>query len=203
MSCLTCPTDPNLADVALLLQKSALEAEACIFDQEKLLRGAVNQPTVVAQSTNSVVSSLTNFEFPLVSTAFTFTTLFNNASTLDARPAWQRLFLRGGIFFCGITYNVTATTPTDNSLRRTSLGVGPPTFFAYNQSLIITQYETTATNGVDVALAGVFAVDPDTAIGQASLLHTNTSSSVTIAAGMRIWATRLGDSSVIRTVGDA
>lgn len=199
MSCLTCPADPNLADVALLLQKSALEAEACIFEQEKLLRGAVNEPTVVVTS-NASFTITNGFDSTLIPESITYTALFNNASTLDASIAWSHLFLTGGIFLCGVNYNATATTPTNNSVRRTSLGVRFPDFVGYNQSLIFTQYETSATGGADVSVVGVFAVEPNTNIGRATLLHTNTASTVTIAAGLVVWATRLGDISVIRTV---
>lgn len=199
MSCLTCPADPNLADVALQLQKTALEAEACIFAQEKALRAASNAPTVITATTGSF--TITNgLEGPLTPDSVGYTTIFNNANTLDPSIAWQNLFLMGGIFLCGLNFNMTATTPTDNSMRRTSLGVRAPFSFGYTQSIIFTQYETTALNGIDASVVAVFATDPNTVIGDASLFHTNTASTITIASGLTYWATRLGDSSVVRTV---
>lgn len=198
MSCLTCPTDPNLADVALLLQKSALEAEACIFEQEKLLRSAVNRPTVLVSSTTTFAAS--NGSEGFFTEFIDAVTIFNNANNLDGMNAWRNVFLMGGIFLCGVNFTATAATPDDNTLRRTSLGVRSVPDTGYSQSIIFTQYETTAANGVDVSVAAVFAVEPNIVVGQASLLVTNTSSAVTIGTGALIWATRLGDSSIVRMV---
>jgi hypothetical protein len=199
MSCLTCPENPNLADVALQLQYTALQAEQCIYTQEQLLRSAVNRPTIITTTTatfnvsSGVETSLVDVGTPVVT--------FNNSTIAPPGTAWRNFFLQGGIFLCGVTYNVTAAAPTDNTLRRTALGLrntydpSPQ----YSQSLVFTQYETTAALGVDVSVMGVFAATPNRTYGNATLLQNN-GSSVTVSTGLVLWATRLGDTTATRTV---
>lgn len=198
MTCLTCPDEANLGDVALQLQKTALEAEACIYEQEKLLRSAVNRPTILVTTTASFVVP-TGVETTLAGSG-TPTVTFNNSTISTPSTAWQNFFLIGGIISCGITYNVTAGAPTDNTLRRTALGLrnifDPSPDFS--QSLVFSQYETTATNGIDVSVHGVFSALPGTVVGNATLYHLN-GSNMTVAAGAILWATRLGDSTATRT----
>lgn len=199
MTCVTCPDSEALGDVALQLQQTALEAEACIFTQERLLRSAVNRPTIITTTTatfnisSGVESTLVDQGTPVVT--------FNNSTIAPAGQAWRNFFLQGGVFACGVTYNVTAAAPADNTLRRTALGLRLTSDPSpqYSQSMVFSQFETTATLGVDVSIMGVFAAQPGTVYGNATLLQANGTVMV-VSTGLILWATRLGDISATRTL---
>lgn len=193
MSCLTCPTDPNLGDVALQLQKTALEAEACIYTQEQLLRSAVNRPTVIT-SIQTPQNLLVNVQYDF--NDFTDTLVFANTALTN----WSDFFNLGGIIMCGMFFNVTATgAATDNTSRRAFLRTKRNNMAPITNETLLTIFETTASGGIDFSMTATFACETND-FGEAAFVHENTGSSLTLAAGATLWATRIGDSQALKAV---
>lgn len=195
MACLTCPSEASLGDVALILQKTALEAEACIYEQEIALQTAINRPTLVWQTASSI-SVIPNSD-EQITLQGNPTILFNNTG-FGSPPS---VFALGGIFLYGITLNAVASgTVNDNTIRRITLQTVDNLF---NGSPIDTVYytvfETSAAGGMDMTCWGLFSV-PVNSSAIIRFVHANTSSNINISAGAIQYITRIGDNSTVRAV---
>jgi len=196
--CLTCPQPENYAAVALQLQNTALQSEACLFSIEQQLRTATNPLTTIITSTATesvaanVLTDLGITSFTLNFSNWTASQLVNLGPNLPA-----------GVYQVGVMLTATAAgVVDDNSLRvlriRTKKA-GTPTDSPADFSDEITIYEPNNGNGSDMSLFTTVTLNGTQEL-LFSFVHTNTSSLITIAAGARYWWSKLSDQVALRTV---
>lgn len=192
--CYTCPEPANYAAIALLLQKTALDAEACIYPLEAQLRSASNRPTIV-NITSSAPSVAANTRTQIAQST---TTTFSNSANLVTQNT-----LPAGIYEAGVWLNATAAgAVTDNSFRQLEIvvrGVNDASTVpdAYNAYAII--YESNNGNGMDMLLNTTVTLDGTQSI-RYFFTHANVASNVVIAAGAILWVTKISDLTVPRVV---
>lgn len=191
--CFTCPEPANYAAIALQLQKTAMDAENCIYPLEIALRGAANRPTVVNVSSSS--SSIT----PSTRTQFNpnITVTFSNSPDL-----FFGAILPAGIYECGVWLNATASgATTDNSFRQLQIvtrGVFDPSTVPDHYSVSSVVYESNSGNGMDMLLNTTIVVDGTEQI-QVFFVHNN-ASNIVLAAGAILWWTKISDATIPRVV---
>lgn len=203
--CLTCPEPQNYAAIALQLQHTALQAEACLHELERKLRAGTNPPTTVltsnAPSSAMAANTLTNLggSFDVNFSNIPATTIFPPVTSLTGLGPNLPI----GVYQVGCSVTATATGAiNDNTLRilriRTKK-VGTPTNAPADFSTEITIYEPNNGNGSDMTLMTTLPLN-----GSQELLfsfdHTNTSSTIVIATGATFWWSRLTDQVALRTV---
>jgi hypothetical protein len=196
--CLTCPEPENYAAVALQLQNTALQAEACLFNLERQLRSATNPLTTIITSTGAEIVA------PNVLTDLGITSFTLNYSNWTAN---QLLGLGPnlppGVYQVGAMFTATATgVVNDNSLRLLRIRTkkaGTPTAAEPDFFDELTIYEPNNGNGSDMSLMTTVTLN-----GNQELLfsfeHTNTSSTLSIGIGARYWWSRLSDQVALRAV---
>lgn len=203
--CLTCPQPENYAAVALQLQHTALQAEACLFDLERRLRAATNRPTTVLTSTATQTidaNTLTdlgtggmtvNFNnIPATSLSTPVTSLTNLGPNLPV-----------GVYEVGVSLNAIATGAVDdNSLRfirirtkKAGTPVNAPEDFLSEETI----YEPNNGNGSDMTLITTVTLNGSQELFF-SFQHTNVSSTINISIGATFWWARLSDQVALRTV---
>ncbi len=195
IDCFTCPQPANYAAIALQLQKTAFDAENCIYPLEAQLRAAANRSTVV-----NVTSSLQAVSFATRTTiAFSnLTCTFSNSETsfLSSAPP-------PGIYHVGIWLNATAAgAVTDNSFRQLEIVTRPllaPSVVPDDTSVSLVIFESNNGNGMDMGLDTLVTLDGLQAI-RFEFLHANAGSAVNIAAGAIVWWTKISDLEIPRVV---
>lgn len=196
--CLTCPEPQNYAAVALQLQNSALQAEACLHDLQRRLRQGTNPLTTILTSTGAELTSANNLQdLGVTSFAITFSNWTAN-QLLGLGPN-----LPAGVYQVGVSLTATATgAVNDNSLRYLRIRTKPagtPTNAPADAFDELTIYEPNNGNGSDMTLMTTMTLN-----GNQSLLfsfdHTNTSSAISIGIGATYWWSRLSDQVALRTV---
>jgi hypothetical protein len=196
--CLSCPQPENYAAVALQLQNTALQTEACVFDLENQLRIATSPLTTIITSTG-VESIAANVLTDLGVTSFTINFSKWTANQLVSLGP----NLPTGVYQVGVMLTATAAgVVDDNSLRvlriRTKKS-GTPTAAAADFSDEITIYEPNNGVGSDMSLFTTVTLNGNQEL-LFSFIHTNTSSLINIAAGARYWWSKLSDQVALRTV---
>jgi hypothetical protein len=196
--CLTCPQPQNYAAVALQLQNTALQTEACLFTLEQQLRNATNPLTTIITSTGNE-SVAANVLTDLGITSFTIN--FSNWTANQLLSLGPNL--PAGVYQVGVMLNATAAgVVDDNSLRvlriRTKKA-GTPTAAAADFSDEITIYEPNNGTGSDMSLFTTVTLNGTQEL-LFSFTHTNTSSLITIATGARYWWSKLSDQVALRAV---
>lgn len=186
--CLECPTPDNYAAIALQLQETALQTEACLFDLERLLRSAVNRPTLIRTST-SPVSVVSGFFQPV---GFSSTTLtFANTTTTDFVGGFPE-----GVWHVGANITAIASGAVDdNSYRYLTVRLrnssDPPS--APDVTGVVTSVrEVNNGFGVDMSLTAVIVIRANQEL-VIDFAHGNTSSNLNISTGAVYWATRISD----------
>lgn len=204
---LTCPEPSNLAAIAKQLHATALQAEADIYASEQLMRASVNRPTVMTV-TNApqtlLVANQDNFIFPGL-TAYDNTAGSQGSGSGAFTPASADFasFLGDGLYEVGLCLTATASgVVDDNSVRNISINQMRPdpaalAGFALVQRSSITQFETNTGVGTEIAIVAHFRLVPLDEI-RFILFHQNTSSTLTIATGCIMWATKLSDPTLTR-----
>ena len=191
--CFTCPEPANYAAIALQLQKTALDAENCIYPLEALLRGAANRPTMVnISSTAPSIAPSTRTRF-----ANSTTTTFSNSPNLLVQNV-----LPAGIYETGVWLNATASgATTDNSFRQVEIitrGLNDPSTVPDDYTVSNVMYESNSGLGMDMLLNTTVVLDGTQQI-QFYFTHNN-ASNVIIAAGAIFWCTKISDSTIPRVV---
>lgn len=191
--CFTCPEPANYAAVALQLQKTAMDAENCIYLLEARLRSAANRPTVVNVSTSA----------PSIVTATR--TRFNPSATVTFSNSPDLSFsaiLPAGIYETGVWFNATAAgATTDNSFRHIEIvtrGAFDPSTVADHYTASSVMYESNSGNGMDMLLNTTIVVDGTEQI-QLFFTHNN-ASNIVLAAGAILWWTKVSDVTIPRVV---
>jgi hypothetical protein len=191
--CFTCPQPDNYAAVALQLQKTALDAENCIYPLEAQLRAAANRPTVI--NIGSTAPSIA----PSVRTRFgTSTTItFSNSPNLFIQNAFP-----AGIYETGVWLNATASgATTDNSFRQVEIvtrGLNDPNNVPDDSTVANVMYESNSGLGMDMLLSTTVLLDGTQQI-QFWFTHNN-ASNIIIAAGAIFWCTKISDLTIPRVV---
>lgn len=194
LDCYTCPEPANYAAIALLLQKTALDAEGCIYPLEAQLRSASNRPTIIS-ITSSAPSIVVNTRTQIATST---TTTFANSESLTTQTT-----LPAGIYEAGVWLNATAAgAVTDNSFRQLEIvvrGVNDASTVpdVYNAYAII--YESNNGSGMDMMLNTTVTLDGTQAI-RYYFTHANAGSNVVIAAGAILWVTKISDLTIPRVV---
>lgn len=189
--CFECPQPANYAAVALQLQKTALQAEQCIFALEQRLRGAVNLPTLAVNTTNAGFSA--NVYQPL---GFGSTIFQNSTITSFALP------LPRGVYQAGLSFTITATgAVNDNTYRFAIISTrnayaAASTPDTYN--IFETSFESNNGNGMDMTIHTVVESDGKDLV-RFGAQHGNTSSTCAITGGIA-WVSRLSDLDAPRVV---
>lgn len=203
-NCLTCPQDPNYAAVALQLQNTALQAEACLFELDQQLQFATNPPTVIMTSAAPQVISA-NTQTDLQASTIVFSNVPPVTSAFIASPSLGLLSatLPVGVYQVGAALNATATGAIDDNslriLRVRTKRMGTPVDATPDFSAEITIYEPNNGNGSDMSIASTVTLDGSQDV-LFSFVHTNTSSTLSIATGAMYWFSRLSDQVAFRTV---
>ena len=196
--CLTCPEPENYAAVALQLQNTALQAEACLFDLEKQLRNGTNPLTTIVTSTGAELT-VANVLADLGVTSFT--TNFSNWTAVQLVDLGPNL--PPGVYQVGAMLTATATgAVNDNSLRILRIRTiksGSPTNAAADFSDEVTIYEPNNGQGSDMSLLTTVTLNGNQEL-RFTFLHTNTSSTVSIGIGARYWWSKLSDQVALRAV---
>lgn len=198
---LSCPEGANFAAIALQMQETALETEAGILQLERLLRAAVNRPTMLQTSTGTI-TGLTAFQpsqrlGPLA--GFGYTTNFNNTGLNTNIDTSARLLYAGlgdGLYQLGIYVNLVASGAVDdNSFRTVTITSFRTDPAATNGETINnrserTVFETNTGVGVDICVTAVFRL---TAADRVDFMleHGNTSSTLNAPAGAVVWMSKL------------
>ena len=190
--CVACVEPENYAAVALKLQDTALRTEQCIFELEKRLRGAVNQPTLIRAASFAglpagVQAGLT--------TAFATPTFQNSELT-----TFNTLLPRG-VYQAGLYFNIIATgAVNDNSYRFAIIytrnayaALTVPNKFNVYQ----TTFESNNGSGMDMMLHTVIESDGNDQVSFAAQ-HGNTSSTCNVNG--IAWISRLSNLDAPRTV---
>lgn len=192
--CFTCPQPANYAAIALQLQKTALDAEECIYPVEAALRAAANRPTLVNISSSAPsVAPSTRTRIALATTI-----TFANSATLFVQTAPP-----AGIYEAGVWLNATPSgATTDNSFRQVEIvtrNLSDPSTTPDSSTVSNVMYESNSGNGMDMLLNTMVVVD-----GTQSILfyftHNNAASNVTIAAGAIFWWTWVSSVDIPRVV---
>lgn len=195
--CFDCMEPENYAAVALKLQETALSAEACLFPVERLLRQAVNLPTLIRTST-ATQSTTNNVQSTLAGTGSTALTFANSSYTSfgTVMPA--------GVWLVGCYINAIATgAVNDNTFRHLFIVTRRANaFFSEVDRYVFseTQFEANSGNGVDMIGCTTVVANGLDDILQFRFLHGNTSSTLNISIGAIYFAHRLSDQVALKTV---
>jgi hypothetical protein len=194
LDCFTCPQPDNYAAIALQLQKTALDAEACIYPLEHTLREAVNKNTIVNVSTTAaqILPSVRSTILP------TFTSTFSNNSlnqvSGNAPPA--------GIYEVGFWCTAIAVgATTDNSYRQLEIvtrRVGAASTEPDDSFVATVIYESSTGLGMDMGLNTTITVNGNQSVFF-NFVHNN-ASNISISIGAIAWWTRISDLAVPRVV---
>lgn len=193
-NCFECVDPQNYADVALILQDTAMRAEECIYSLESRLRQAVNPATMIVDF--PTVNVAANVRAPIA--ANFISPIFQNAqlekiSTFDT--------LAPGFYSVGISLTATATgAVTDNSIRQIDIAVrptlsGPSTPDDYTARYIV--MEANVGGGMDMTANTTITVAGEQRIAF-FFIHTN-ASTIDLTNGT-IWISRISDAFVTRVV---
>lgn len=204
---LTCPQPSNLAAIAKQLHATALQAEADIYVSEQAMRASVNRPTVVVTTNapqTTLVANQDNIIFPGLTT-YDNTAGSQGAGSGSFTPASANFatFLGDGLYEIGLCATATASGVVDNnSVRAFSINhmrPNPATLGGFDliQRAPITQFETNTGVGTEVAIVGHFRLAPFDEV-RFILYHENTSSTLTIATGAIMYATKMSDPTLTR-----
>lgn len=203
-NCLTCPQPENYAAIALQLQNTALQAEACLFELDRQLQMGTNPPTVVMTSSAPQAISA-NVQTNLDASVLAFSNVPPATSAFITVPSLTLIatILPPGVYQAGAALNATASGAVDDNslriLRVRTKKMGTPVDATPDFSTEITIYEPNNGNGSDMAIAATVTLDGTQDV-LFSFVHTNTSSTINIATGAIFWVSRLSDQVALRTV---
>lgn len=203
-NCLTCPQPENYAAVALQLQNTALQAEACLFELDRQLQMATNPPTIIMTSGSPQVIAA-NTLTDLLAGTFVFSNIPPATSAFIATPSLILISntLPPGVYEAGVALNATATGAVDDNslrvLRVRTKKMGTPTNATPDFSAEITVYEPNNGAGSDMSMATTVTLDGTQDV-LFSFVHTNTSSTLSIATGAMFWLSRLSNQVAFRAV---
>jgi hypothetical protein len=207
---MSCPDSENFAAIAKQLHKTALEAEARIYELEYQLRAAANRSTIV-QTTNATQTGIGTGSQNLIGPTFGsgFVTSFNNTVLASDKQIANNnaVFnaLGDGIYEVGLYCNVIASGVADsNSFRQIRIqhytpdpGSSGP--IQLGASLVdhasFTQFESAVGNGVDTTVIGEFNIKAGDWIFF-TLEHNNTSSTLNVSSGAIGWLTKISDATL-------
>lgn len=196
--CMTCPHPENYAAIALQLQNTALQAEACLHDLQRRLRQGTNPLTTVLTSTGAELTIANNLQ-DLGVTAFTVN--FSNWTAIQLVGLGPNL--PPGVYQVGASLTATATGAVDDNslriLRIRTVPAGAPTNSVADFSDEVTIYEPNNGNGSDMTLMTTVTLNGNQSL-RFSFDHTNTSSTISIGIGATYWWSRLSDQVALRTV---
>lgn len=195
---MTCPHPENYAAIALQLQNTALQAEACLHDLQRRLRQGTNPLTTVLTSTGAELTIANNLQ-DLGVTAFTVN--FSNWTAIQLVGLGPNL--PPGVYQVGASLTATATGAVDDNslriLRIRTVPAGAPTNSVADFSDEVTIYEPNNGNGSDMTLMTTVTLNGNQSL-RFSFDHTNTSSTISIGIGATYWWSRLSDQVALRTV---
>lgn len=186
--CVACAEPANFAAVALKLQSTALHAERCIYERQRKLRSATNQPTHVTMSSAPLAGLAAGVHS--LGSLLPGTTLFANSSLrVNGFPP-------PGVYEVGCALQATASgAVTDNSIRALNVAsklVSAPLDAPFLYAAAETVRDPNNGNGVDMNLSATIVIQ-DRQIFAFAFYHENAASTITIAAGAIFWMTRLSD----------
>jgi hypothetical protein len=195
--CFDCLEPANYAAVALKLQSTALQAEACLFDIEKVLRNAVNLPTLIRTST--ATQGISNGQVATLAGTGSTTITFANSSY----TAFNQV-LPAGVWLVGAYINPVATGGVDDNTYRqlticTRIAFSPSST-ANIYTFTETQFEANVGNGVDMLGCTTLNSTGTNELLTFQLIHANASSSLAVQIGAIYWAHRLSDQVALKTV---
>lgn len=195
-NCLDCPDEQNYAAIALQLQETALEAEACLFAAETALRQVTNPQTIVFNVTGAEPAVLANVLLRIGTSAGTVA--FANSPRINmvqGAVVWTPGVWEVG---CAITASATGAVTVD-SLRELFIQVLRTGTSTTTFSSVITTSEPNDGVGVDMIHSVILTIEAGEEI-RFYFRHGNTGSTVQVAAGALYWATRLSDATALRVV---
>ena len=188
--CFDCADPANYAAVALQLQETALDAEACIYTLEQRLRGAVNLPTLIAPVTAAGIAS--DFQFTLTPGTPTFqNSTFSAFNTLLPR----------GVYQAGIFFTITASGAVNDNTYRFAMIYTRNAYAALTvpnkYNVFETSFESNNGSGMDMTLHTVLESDGQDLVLFAAQ-HGNTSSTCNVSGF--VWISKLSDLDALRVV---
>lgn len=195
-NCLDCPDEQNYAAIALQLQETALQAEACLYEAETLLRQVTNPQTIVINITGAEPAVGANILLRIGSQANTVQ--FANSPRVNlvaGLTPWTP-----GVWSVGVAITASATgAVTVDSLRELFIQVLRTGTNTVTLSSVVTTSEPNDGVGVDMCHNLIVELEAGEEF-RFYFRHGNTGSSVQVAAGGLYWATRLSDATALRVV---
>lgn len=206
---LSCPTGGNLADIALQLKATALEAEQRIYTLEQGLRSGVNRPTLIRVSNAPITGIIANADELINDNGGPFTTTFVNVPLPDATPVgvadtWSQQ-LGEGLYEIGLCATAVASGVVDNNTARvwSILHMRPDPTVISGLSIFdrqsFTTFETNTGVGSEVAMTVTFRMRPGDRV-QFQIFHLNVSSTLTISTGAILWMHKLSDATITKVL---
>lgn len=199
---LSCPEPENYAAVAKQLHETALEAEACIYEQEIALRAMVNRPTVVRVTTTGILGLAASIDNSVTGgtpdEVFSNTGLTFAQSIEESNTLWR--FLGEGMYEVGWTCLAVASgAVTDNSVRIFQIDQRRPNPEALLGYDLVNRtgyalFETNTGIGVECSFSGMFRIRPFDYIN--FMFFHNNASAIDIQAGMYTWMSKVSDVSL-------
>lgn len=207
MADLSCPGELNYAAIAKQLHETALEAEARIFELERILRFAVNRPTLIMTSTALVtgIAANTSWRVGPAGGDGSWVYAFDNTGLVAPEIPDSTTFvnrLGEGVYDFGIYINfIPSVLVDDNSerlLRILHFRPNPATPGGRDQvnQAAYLLFEPSAGVGVDFSLMGTFRMQPNDYV-EYNFIHTNVNSTLDSPAGAIVWAHKVSDASVL------
>lgn len=196
-NCLDCPDPQNYAAIALQLQETALQAEACLYEVETALRQVTNPETILFTTTaaqNVAPNILTRIGVNLGVTTFSNTPRINMLASVPWTPGVYEV---GACITAAPTGAVTADSYRELyiAVRRPGDPLGSPSVFYEFTTLT----EPNDGVGIDMTNNATVVISPGDEI-QFMFRHGNTGSIVGIAIGALFWAVRVSDATALRVV---
>lgn len=206
---LPCPTGGNLADIALQLKATALEAEARIRVLEERLRSAVNRPTLIRVSNAPITGIIANSDELINDNGGPFTTTFVNVplpvdTPVGTSDTWSQQ-LGEGLYEVGLCATGVASGVVDNNtarlwsiyhMRPDPTVISGLSIFDYER---FTTFETNTGVGSEVSMTVTFRMRPGDRV-QFQIFHLNVSSTLTISTGAILWMHKLSDATITKVL---
>lgn len=199
---LSCPEPENYAAVAKQLHETALETEACIYEQEIALRSMVNRPTIVRVNTLTITGLVASLDQSVI--GGDAVTVFDNTGRAfdeyiqESTGIWR--FLGEGMYEVGWTaWAVASAAVTDNSVRIFHIEhrrPNPESSIGYDliNHAGFTLFESNTGIGVECSFSAMFRIRPFDYVNF-MFFHDN-ASTINIQPGMYSWMSKVSDVSL-------
>lgn len=200
-ACLACMQASNYAAVALKLQRTALDAEACIYEMERNLRRVANPDTTIFTTTALISVPISADLTPLVPSTGNEAITFSNNTGLSSIVSGYT----PGVWQIGAIVNAIASgAVNDNTYRNLYIRVrrsltDPDTVPDFYRAMASATESNTGV-GVDITLSATVVFITGNEQVEIAFQHGNAASAINISIGSTWWATKLSTQTTLGVV---